>query len=253
MRMTSPAVRMDLHERVATLTIGDGSRRNALGNEGWASLAAGAVEVGQHLEVRAVVVRGAGGNFCAGSDLRSWREAQEEPVRETFRLMERALRAVEAIPVPVIALVEGAAAGGGLQLALACDLRVVGEDSRLGMPIARLGILPSAAFAGRLAQVAGAGVARELLYTGRLLSGAEAVERRLADRVVPHHDLDKTVVELVASIVRQPRTALVAAKTAVADALAGCRAPGLAATDTIVDESVFRPAVDAFLAHTLTC
>lgn len=251
--MTLSLVRMELHERVATLTVGDGSRRNALGNEGWAALAGCAVEVAQRPSVRAVVVRGSGGDFCAGSDLRSWREAADEPVRETFRLMERALRALEAVPVPVVALIEGAAAGGGCQLALACDLRVVAEDSRIGMPIARLGILPSAAFAGRLAQVAGPGLARELLFTGRLLSGREAVERGLADRVVPHADLEKTVAELVASIVRHPRTALVAAKTAVADALAGCRAPGLAATDTIVDESVFRPAVDAFLAHTLPC
>ena len=126
------------------------------------------------------------------------------PVPRTSRSrsaqMEAAFRAIEICPVPVIAQISGVAAGAGCQLALACDIRVVATSARIGMPIARLGIRPSPAFAARLVRVVGPAVAAELHYTGRLVKGPDAVTTGLANRCVYGELLASTVRDLVEEI-----------------------------------------------------
>ncbi|MGH3380353.1 MAG: enoyl-CoA hydratase/isomerase family protein, partial [Actinoallomurus sp.] len=158
-------IQVEINGPVAAVVVGDGRRRNALNGAGWDLLARTMRDVAEPTAVRAVVLRGAGDTFCAGSDMTEWRDADIVAVERSFARMEAAFRAIEECPVPVVAEIRGAAAGAGCQLALACDLRVMARSARIGMPIARLGILPSPAFASRLAAVAGPAVARELLYT----------------------------------------------------------------------------------------
>lgn len=204
---------------VTEIVVGTGTRRNALGTAGWADLARCVEDAGQTDDVRVIVISGRGDTFCAGSDMSEWVGAEPDRVESSFAAMESAFRAVEACPVPVIAAVRGTAAGAGCQLALACDLRILTLDARIGMPITRLGILCSPAFAARLVTLAGPSVARRLLYTGALFDGAASVEAGLADICVPDPDLDARLDELLSDIARQPRTAVTAAKRAVATAL----------------------------------
>lgn len=147
--MTAPQpVGVSVSGGVATVVVGDGQRRNALDTEGWQTLRRTVTALPDDL--RAVVLRGHGHTFCSGSDLREWDGADGERVDASFAAMEAALQAVESVPVPTLAVVEGAATGAGCLLALACDTQLVTRSARVGMPVARLGILLSPAFATRL-------------------------------------------------------------------------------------------------------
>ncbi|MFN2451877.1 MAG: enoyl-CoA hydratase/isomerase family protein, partial [Candidatus Dormibacteria bacterium] len=121
----APGVRLERDGRVARVAVGTGARRNALTSAGWAGVERMFRELAGHEQLRAVVLHGAGGTFSAGSDMREWAEADPAGVEESFARMEAACAAIEALPVPVIAQVAGAAAGAGCQLALACDLQVM--------------------------------------------------------------------------------------------------------------------------------
>jgi enoyl-CoA hydratase/carnithine racemase len=235
---------------IADVSVGDGRRGNALSSEDWRELEQTFRRLADDEELRAVVVRGQGGTFSAGSDMREWVQADRMDVAESFAAMEAAFTAIEDLPVPVIAEVEGVAAGAGCQLALACDLRVLAETARIGMPIARLGILVSPLFAARLSALAGPGVARELLYTGRLVSAEEAVRLGLATRSVPAADLATTTRRLVLSVVRHPPSAIRAAKHAVDVALAPTRAAARAqAQGPPVAYDDFQRGIMTFLAR----
>jgi enoyl-CoA hydratase len=209
-----PAVTLDIEADVARLTIGNGSRRNALGVTDWTRLRRLADGLSLHPDVKVLVVRGAGSTFSAGSDIREWSQARPAEVDASFQAMEAALQAVENIQVPTVAVVEGVAAGAGCELALACDLRLMARSARLGMPILRLGILPSPAFTLRLSALAGPARTRELLYTGRLLDSEQAERYGLATDIVDDPALDARLENLVSAITSQPRTALVITKAA---------------------------------------
>ena len=239
-------VRLHVEDDVAVLTIGSGRRRNALTSAGWRLLEQRTGDVASLPSVRAVLVRGEGGTFCAGSDMTEWADAGPDAVEESFARMEAAFRAIEQCPVPVVAEVRGVAAGAGCQLALACDLRLMADSARIGMPIARLGILPSPAFAARLINLAGPSLARRLLYTGRLLDAPAAVTAGLADEHVPDAELAERINGLLAEITSQPTAAVRAAKSAVTAATAALpqRPPG-----PVVSYQDFRRGVTDFLAR----
>jgi enoyl-CoA hydratase/carnithine racemase len=232
------------------VVIGSGQRANALTSADWTELARVFRELaaGEHLQV--VVVRGAGRTFSSGSDLREWVSADLHDVEAAFTAMEAAFTAIEECPAPVIAAVDGVAAGAGAQLALACDLQLLGDEARIGMPTARLGILISPSFAARLSVLAGPAVTRDLLYTGRLISAAEAVRVGLATRTAPEADFAAALDELVAEITRQPIAANRATKRAVALSLAPVREAARAGADSVpVEFDSFRAGVSTFLSR----
>lgn len=169
--------------RVGLVTIDRQERRNALNGEHCASLTE--VLRGCH-EMRAVVITGAGSAFCAGADLVT-RFADGEAGSggsDTFRpAFEIALDAIEAHPAPVIAAINGPAMGAGMQLAVACDLRVAALGARLAIPGGKLGILLSAKNIWRLAALVGHGTARDLLLAGRTVTAEEAEHLGLVSRV----------------------------------------------------------------------
>lgn len=231
-----PQLRVTSHGAVTEILIGDGDRHNVLGIREWAAVERTFRDLAASADVRVVVLTGTGSTFCAGFDLHEWQGAPPRAVDAAFAQMEAACTAVEDLPVPVVAKVRGVAAGAGCQLALACDLRVLSRSARIGMPIARLGILTSPSFAARLSLLAGADIARELLYTGRLIHGTEAARVGLATRCVTESRLDRATVSIAESIIRQPPAAISAAKRAVAVGLgpaieAARRAAGGPSTD----------------------
>lgn len=209
---------------VTTIRLGAGHRANALGIRDWQALSDLFETLAEDPSLGAVVLSGRGNTtFSAGSDMREWLSADPAEIDASFAAMEAALTAIERLPVPVIAKVRGAAVGAGCQLACACDLRIVSSDARLGMPIARWGILVPPAFAARISVLTGPATARDLLLTGRLVDGTEAVRLGLATTSVPESELDTATADLVASITAHPPTAIRAAKRSVDTLLAPAR------------------------------
>lgn len=200
---------------VATITVGTGERFNALGSNEWRELERIAASLSSDGSLRAVVVRGRGGVFCSGSDLREWDGATAEQVRLSFASMESALQALEEIPVPTVAVVEGVATGAGCQLALACDLQLTAASARIGMPVSRLGILVPPSFANRMSLRIGPSRTKDLLYGGRLLGAAEAHGMGLITTVVPDDDVDGSLLGILGGWEAVSPASLRAAKAAV--------------------------------------
>jgi len=137
-------------------------------------------------EVRAVVVSGRGERaFSAGSDVGEFDAQQGGAARPRLAFEEHIVSRLAMLPMPTIAAIEGNALGGGLELALACDLRVASERARLGLPEVRLAVIPGAGGTQRLPRIVGVGRAKELILTGRILDAAEAEHIGLVNRVLP--------------------------------------------------------------------
>ena len=214
---TRPAAVVTVEESagVAVVRVGDGTRRNALTTHGWDTLGEAVARLATRPDLTAVVIRGTGNTFCAGSDLNEWDGADGATVDASFAAMEGALRAVEAVPAPTLAVVTGAATGAGCLLALACDTQLVARSAVIGMPVARLGILLSPAFATRLTLHIGPARTKDLLYSGRILAADEAASMGLVGRVVDDTDLQDEVDALLTLWASHPGSALRAAKAAV--------------------------------------
>ena len=176
-------IRWETTGAVGLATIDLEERRNALNAELCEVLRG-------HLDTedaqRTVVITGAGTAFCAGADLVTRFESaadEEAAATDTFRpAFERLTQAIADYPAPVIAAVHGPALGAGMQLAVACDLRVVGPDATFGIPAARLGVMLSPANIERLALLVGQGAARDVLLTGRTFNRDEAAAIGLVQR-----------------------------------------------------------------------
>jgi enoyl-CoA hydratase/carnithine racemase len=167
-------------------------------------------------EVRCVIVTGTGDRaFCAGSDVKEF-ESLRGRVGEGKLLLEKAVyRRLARLPVPTIAAIQADALGGGLELALCCDLRVADERAKLGLPEVRLGVMPGSGGTQRLPRVVGIAKAKELILMGEIISAAEAAEIGLVNRVVPEgRALDEavTMAETIAArgpiAVREAKRAL---------------------------------------------
>jgi enoyl-CoA hydratase/carnithine racemase len=179
-------------------------------------------------DVRCVVVRGAGPMFSSGMDLGALSELSQAP--ERLRAFRRhcidAWNVAEEMPKPVICAIHGACIGGALELALACDFRVLAAETVVGMPETRIGLIPDVGGSSRLPQVVGLGRAKELIMTGKLIGAEEAERIGLANRVAPADELDSAVEQLAGELLACAPVAVGLAKR-VMDASAR---PALAAT-----------------------
>jgi enoyl-CoA hydratase/carnithine racemase len=167
--------------------------------------------------------------FVAGADINEFTkiESAEQALalsRETHELFRR----IELAPKPFIAAINGLALGGGLELAMACHLRVIGERAKVGQPEINLGIIPGAGGTQRLPRLVGPARAKDLVMSGRMVGAEEALAIGLVDRVVPPAEVYGAAVELVAHYVKAPAQALRAAKLAIDGGLSMDLAAGLA-------------------------
>ena len=173
----------------------------------------------------AVVITGGDRIFAAGADITEFGGPEEAAVvGGHFR---EALDLVAGIPRPVIAAVNGYALGGGCELALACDLRVVADDAKLGQPEILLGIIPGGGATQRLARLVGPSRAKDLIFTGRQVPADEALRMGLVDRVVPAADVLDETLTWAGELARGPSVALAFAKQAIDDGLDTSLAGGL--------------------------
>jgi enoyl-CoA hydratase/carnithine racemase len=184
--------------------------------------------------IRAVVLTGTP-HFAAGADITEFQDAfAADDARLVGMRLSGTIRRLERLPKPVIAAVRGFALGGGLEVALGCDFRYLAEDARVGVPEIKLGIIPGAGGTQRLPRLIGMARAREMIYSGRFVEAAEALEIGLADRVVAPDDLLDAALEDARGWARGPTVALGAAKAAINDGF------GLALDDALTLE------IDAF-------
>src|SRR5215208_4958023 len=167
-------------------TIEGEARRNSLSRAMLRELNEHVARVAEVRPLRCVVLTGAGDRaFCAGADLKERREMSEGEVHAFHQSLRSALDGIEASPKVFLAALNGAALGGGLELALACDLRVAADDVELGLPEVGLGIIPGGGGTVRLPRAIGAARAKELILTARRLGAPEALEWGLVSRIAP--------------------------------------------------------------------
>jgi enoyl-CoA hydratase/carnithine racemase len=203
-------------------------KRNALNDELMLGIRAALESAAADRDVLCVVVRGAGPLFSSGMDLAGLAALAADPdrLRELRRPILETWNLLEEMTKPTICQVHGACIGGAMELALACDLRVMAADAYIGMPETRVGLIPDVGGSSRLPAVVGLGRAKELVMTGRMIDGVEAERIGLVNRVAPADELDDTTNGLVAELVACAPVAVGHAKR-VLDAAAK---PALAAT-----------------------
>ncbi len=214
-----PAAPLVLEAReggVTTLTLNRPDRLNALNIELGNALVAALARVGEDPEVRVVVLTGAGKAFCAGGDLTLIRDARD---RGAGRELEPLLRAgaqvvvhMSTMPKPIIAAVNGAAAGAGMNVALACDLRIASDQAVFGQNFARVGLFPDYGGTWLLPRQIGPARAAEMFYTGEMIDAREAERIGVVNRVVPHEELAAQARALAERLAAAPPLAVRAVK-----------------------------------------
>jgi enoyl-CoA hydratase/carnithine racemase len=202
-------------------------------------------------ELKAVVVAGSEKALAAGADIEEFTHV--DAPRTINAIFREAFDALAAIPRPVIAAIRGYALGGGLELALACDLRVASASARLGQPEILLGIIPGAGGTQRLARLVGPARAKDLIWSGRPVRADEALAIGLVDRVVPPDEVEANALEWAASFARGAVVAIGLAKRAIDEGLDGSLADGLeleaAAFIAAFDTDDATVGVQSFLEH----
>lgn len=184
---------------VATLTLNRPDKLNALTPGSFVALREHLDALADDTDIRCVVLKGSGRSFCAGHDLQAIATGERAPSKH---FEPETVDALERLPQPTIAQIHGHCFTGGLELALACDLLVAAESTKLGDTHGQWGLVPIWGMSIRLPERVGRSTAKELMYTSRRISGAEAAEIGLVDRVVSDDALDSTVTELATEISR---------------------------------------------------
>ncbi|OLO36412.1 enoyl-CoA hydratase [Alkalihalophilus pseudofirmus] len=201
---------------VAHITLDRPEAANALSVQMLYELHEAIQEVKFNPEVRCVVIKASGEKvFCAGADLKERAGMDPVQVKRTVSLIQGNINDIEALPQPVICALNGSAFGGGLELALACDIRIAADHIKVGLTETSLAIIPGAGGTQRLPRLIGKGKAKELIYTARRVDAYEAEKIGLVEYVVSLENLDEKVNEITALIAKNGPVALQQAKYAI--------------------------------------
>ena len=203
-------------ENIGILTINRPDKLNAISNELTSELKELLDEIENDEELRVLVVTGAGDKaFVAGADISELVDRDARLGRKVSRERQEIFSRLENLNVPVIAAVNGYALGGGLELALACSIRLCSEKAQFGAPEVKLGIIPGDGGTQRLPRLVGLGRAMEMVLTGDFIDAQEAFRIGLVNRVVPQEQLMESAMELARTIASRPPLAVRFAKEAV--------------------------------------
>ncbi len=214
--MSEPTVLVEREDGLCLITLNRPQVMNSISFQMLLDLNRVLDEVRFDTSVRCVVITGAGDRaFCAGADLKERAGMTEDQVRRYIHTIRNTFTEVENLPMPVIAAVNGVALGGGTELALASDLRIASENATLGLTETSLAIIPGAGGTQRLPRIVGKAKAKELIFTAKRISAAEALEIGLVNRVVPLAGLLDAARELAAAIAKNGPLAVRAAKRAI--------------------------------------
>jgi enoyl-CoA hydratase/carnithine racemase len=224
--MSSEFVKLEVAEGIGTIRLAR-PPMNALNTQMQEELRAVAGEASRRTDVRAVVLYGGPKVFAAGADIKEFAETSYTQMVARGEALTSSFTAVARIPKPVIAAITGYALGGGCELALTADFRVCGDNAKLGQPEILLGIIPGAGGTQRLTRLIGPSKAKDLIFSGRFVDAAEALEIGLVDKVVAPDDVYTAAVEWATKFVKGPAFALRSAKAAIDGGLDGDLETGL--------------------------
>lgn len=207
-------VLVDIKESVALITINRPEVRNALDTETWRILQQAFLELDADPNIHVIMVTGAGDKaFVAGADLNSLK------VRSAVTTFNgespRIVTSIEKVSKPTIAIINGFALGGGLELAMACDIRIASKKAKLGQTEINVGILPGAGGTQRLTRLVGTAKAKEMIFTGKIISAEEAEKIGLVNLAVEHEDLMQSAWSMAEEIAAKSQITLQVAKQLV--------------------------------------
>ena len=208
--MSFTTLRFAVQHGAATITLDRPDARNALNLRMCEELLEGTRRISP--EVRVLFVRGAGPAFCAGADLKERSDKTKEWVRERRMKAFEAYDAIEALPFPVVAIVQGAAMGAGVEICTVCDFVVATPQAFFGTPEAQRGTIGATQ---RLGKIIGKQLAKDMMFTGRRLTAEEAREAGLVSRIVEPSALEKEISAIHASIAAAPPAAVALAKRCI--------------------------------------
>jgi len=203
---------------IATITLNRPEKRNALTVPMLEAFHTAVKDVVGCSDVRVLILAGAGKAFCAGLDLKEMELARRSDGSVEYPEIEEALHELERCHVPTIAMMQGDAIAGGLELALHCDLRVAGASARMGMPLAKIGLVVPFPLTQKLLDTVGTVKTKELLFTGSLLDAETARGAGLVTRVVPDADLEAATRTLAADIAANAPLSIRTMKAAIYEA-----------------------------------
>jgi len=220
-------VTLQVEDGVGTIRL-DRPKMNAINEQLHWEVRAAAQEAAKRADVRAVVIYGGERVFAAGADIKAMSHLDGTAMVAWGRELTQSFAEVTRIPKPVIAAVTGYALGGGYELALCADFRILGAGAKIGQPEILLGVIPGAGGTQRLARLVGPAKAKDLVFTGRHVGSEEALELGLVDAVVPDEEVYPTAVAMAEKFAAGPPLALAAAKRAIDEGLDLPLAQGLA-------------------------
>jgi enoyl-CoA hydratase/carnithine racemase len=224
----------EVRDNLGLITLARPEKLNAMDRQAFAELEQAATRAAADPEVRAVLVTGQGRAFSTGLDVAEFGgERDLDRAEELVAELQRAISALERTPKPVVAAVNGLAIGGGLQLAIACDLRLASEGAQFAAMEMRWAIVPDLGGTERLPRLIGLGRAKEMILTGRPVMAAEAERIGLVSRVVPAERLAQEAAELAGGLAAGPTLALGLAKQALNEAFERSTAEGMAAAKRV--------------------
>jgi len=206
---------LEKREGVARITLNRPKVRNALDTETLLEIGAAVEDIGNDPDVRVVLITGAGKAFCSGADLGGIAALVDKPRDYFLRLWNKVFSAIEHLDRPVIAVINGTALAGGLELVMVCDLAIASEDAQFSDQHANYGLVPGGGGSQRLPRLIGIRKAKELLYTGDWFSAAEAERFGLINKVVPANKLKDATDELVSKLLSKSPMALKTVKRLV--------------------------------------
>jgi enoyl-CoA hydratase/carnithine racemase len=211
-------VTLQVEDGVGTVRL-DRPKMNAIDEQLHMEVRKAAMEATERSDVRAVVLYGGERVFAAGADIKAMSQLDSTGMTAWGRELTSSFTAVARIPKPVIAAITGYALGGGYELALCADFRVLGTSAKIGQPEILLGVIPGAGGTQRLARLVGPAKAKDLIFTGRHVGAEEALEIGMADAVVPDDEVYSTSVAMARKFAAGPPLALAAAKKAIDEGL----------------------------------
>lgn len=200
---------------VATITFNRPDRLNALNHEMLSEFKDALDRVRRDPGIRVLLLTGAGRSFIAGADIKVFLEFDPLTARAFAASAHETGFKLAALEIPVIACVNGFALGGGLEMAMACDFIYAADTARLGQPETNLGIIPGFGGTQRLSRLVGKGVAKEMVFTGRLLEASEAKTLGLVAQVFPTDTFMAECLKVARSLAAKGRVSLAAAKAAI--------------------------------------
>jgi enoyl-CoA hydratase/carnithine racemase len=250
-RSIYPNFAIERRDGVAVLTFTREDRMNALDHDTFRDLGAAFDVLDADSETQIVVLTGRGKAFVAGADIKGYIDITVLDYVEFQRLGRSVYDRIESFPKPVIAAVNGYALGGGFELVLVCDLVVAAESAQLGLPEAKLGLLPGGGGTQRLPRLVGRNKAKELLMTADFITAAQAKELGIVNRVVPDGDLMTETLALAERIMRRAPLAVRMAKQLVNDGLQASLATAITMetgmTATLYDTADAQEGIAAFV------